>query len=506
MNTALSTDKGAWRKWLSILAALGLVALALPIPRAVQAQSSSPFVGHWWATDPGDGSDIRLAIGGGAGGPFQITWTEDYLSFCNGEAGIVRGTGSLDPTDSNLLSAELRVDCFSTGASLDFAWEWRYHPATDTLSSQDGSGTVIIWRHPGNAGTQPPDLDLRVNYGADDWVESFYEAGHTAWVSVTDANGALVATTELTTEPKSIWDGGTGFTSLDGVWFDPDGNPMEYAPDIQREYWVFGWIDNGASAQVQIGTITGTVDLANDSITGTVYAPWFTGEVSVECLDWGSGPDPYENKDGGSILPDGIDPYSCSWAGEWDIQPDQAVGVAYTGLDGNWVANSFVAQLPYFVAYVPGAVEGYQWPMGNWVDLDINGGEYTASRQSEQRPEFPTGETRVLFELGGAYSLKAGDQVTMTDGTTTKVTVVTDLAVTAIDVAAGTVSGIFDPSYDLRVWLYDIQDDPALVTSGGTWTATFDELPPGALGGATQDEIDQDGDGTSIDFQVPAAP
>lgn len=507
--------------------------------------TQSPFVGHWEAIDV-DGSDIRLTIAGPPDGPFQITWTESYISFCDGEAGIVRGTGTLSESDPLLLEANLHVECFTTGESMDFQTSWTYDPGTDTISSgvttwhrpgrrggkcllppagltgwwpgdgdandiisgrngdfsgdattgsglvdlafslhgngdfvevpdspglnfgpgnftvdlwvnfNDTSGeqvlvekwiqgdgyvngwtltkldnqvlrlamdsgarneadldsgelTIVpgIWYHfaatrqgpevtlflngvpvaqnsdvgasnlnspsslkfghrgnpedtpgsidergfylngridevelfvgtalsedqilaiyqSGSAGKckdnvqPPPALDLRVNYGHD-WVESFYEAGHMAWITVTESDGVTVkATAELFTEPKDFWGGETGFQTQPEDW-------VPAPPDIQPYDWVFGWVDNGASAQVQIGDIGGMIDLEADSIEGTIYAPWFSGEVGVECHPWGA-PEPAEIKFD-TTLPDGNDTYFCSWAEEWDIQTGQDVGV-----------------------------------------------------------------------------------------------------------------------------------------------------------------------------------
>jgi hypothetical protein len=502
MNAKRSTQHKFGRVLPNILSVLAILAIALPVTQVAYAASSSPFVGYWQATDI-DGSDIRLSIGGPPGGPFQITWTESYISFCDGEAGIVRGTGQLNESDPNLLEADLHLECFTTGASMDFLFAWRYHPLTNTLSSRYENGVVTIWYRPGRPQPPPPVLGLRVNYGHD-WVESFYEGGHMAWVTVTESDGVTVkATAELVTEPKDYWGGETGFQSLDSIWFDANGNPMENPPDIQPDDWVFAWADNGASAQVQIGEISGEIDLAADSIQGTINAPWIMYPVQVECLDWGSGGEPFSNKDGGLVLTNGADPYSCSWAGEWNIQPGQTVGVGYFGLDGHWVANAFFVINPTFVAYVPGAIEGYDWPMGNTITIIVNDGEYTAQAISEQRPESPEGSTRVLFELWrNDFSIEAGDQIMMTDGVVRKEVVVTNLAVTDFDLNAGTVSGVYDPAYSLWVWLYDLEGQvPETDTDNGTWVATFTELPLGAWGGATQWDID--GDGTSIDFQVP---
>jgi hypothetical protein len=276
---------------------------------------------------------MDLSIGGRPTGPFQITWRDDYISFCNGEPGIVRGTGWLNEGDSNLLEADVHLECFMTGATLDFHVTFRYHPATNTLSIRYSFGQVTIWHRPGKPPATPPALNLRVNYG-DDWVESFYEAGHTVWIAVTESDGVTVkAMAEVMTQPREEWGGEEGFQARPEDW-DPA------PPDIQAYDWVYGWVDNGASAQVQIGDISGAIDLDADSIGGTIYAPWFDSEVNVECFPWGA-PEPQPDMKFDTAQPDGVEPYSCSWAGDWDIQPGQTVGVGYFGPDGHWVANAF---------------------------------------------------------------------------------------------------------------------------------------------------------------------
>ncbi|HEX6033802.1 MAG TPA: hypothetical protein VFY83_05175 [Anaerolineales bacterium] len=322
----------------TILSIFVILAIAFSVTTVVYAAPKSPFIGKWEAIDV-DGSDMHLTIAGRPTGPFHITWTDKYISFCNGEAGIIRGTGWLNQGDPNLLEADVHLECFTTGDTLDFHVTFRYHPATNTLSIRYDFGAVTIWFRPGKPQVVPPALNLRVNYGHD-WVESFYEAGHTAWVTVADNDGNVKAMAELVTESKDYWGGETGFQTNDSVWFDGEGNPMEYPPDILPHDWAYGWVDNGASAQVQIGDISGMINLEVDSIEGTIYAPWFSDQVEVECHSWGA-PLPDEILKYDWVQPNGEDIYSCSWLGEWDIQPGQDVGVGYFGPDGHWVANAF---------------------------------------------------------------------------------------------------------------------------------------------------------------------
>ena len=284
---------------------VAILAVVLSIGTVVAfAAPTSPFLGRWQTIDPGDGSDIRLVIAGPANGPFQITWTESYFGGCGGGAGIVRGTGRISESDPNILDADLTFRCFNTDISIAFITSWRYHPNTNTLSSMEPDGRVTIWHRSGKPQASTPALNLRINYGHD-WVESFYESGHTVWIFVTESDGVtLKATAELFTAPRDEWGGESGFQTRPEDW---SSAPV----DIQPYDWVYSWVDNGASAAVQIGDMSGSIDLAADSIEGTISAPWFSDEVEVECHSWGA-PLPEEILKYDMTFPNGLDTYSCS--------------------------------------------------------------------------------------------------------------------------------------------------------------------------------------------------
>jgi hypothetical protein len=250
-------------------------------------------------------------------------------------------------------------------------------------------------------------MDLRVNYGHD-WVESFYEAGHNVRITVTESDGVTVkATARVITEPDVFWGVEPGFQTRPEDW-------KPAPPDLQPYDWVYAQVNNGVRAQVQLGDIGGTIDLAADSIQGTVSAPWFADEVLVECHPWGS-PQPAELKFD-TALPDGSDVYACSWAGEWDIQPRQDVGASYYGLDGHWVANAFVRN-PHIVGSVA----------GDWLaTVEFNPGTLTLfiyESPAEDAPLLWQGsreadETRVTqfsYEDHG-QDLVPGNYLVVTDG------------------------------------------------------------------------------------------
>jgi hypothetical protein len=114
-----------------------VLTLVLLFTSVTYAGKTSPFIGQWFAVDVDD-SEIRLTIAGPPSGPFQITWTESYISFCGGETGIIRGQGVL--VESNMMTASLTIVCFTTGESTDFEFTWVYDQGTDTLN-----GDFITW-------------------------------------------------------------------------------------------------------------------------------------------------------------------------------------------------------------------------------------------------------------------------------------------------------------------------------------------------------------------------
>ena len=182
-----------------------------------------------------------------------------------------------------------------------------------------------------------PDLMMSVNYGHD-WVEGNYEPGHTLWLTVTNDVGEVQATVELQTQEIPWWGGGqTGFsTNLEGTTWLPQ------RPDILEDWWVYGRLDNGYTSEVKMGTIEGALDLDADSISGNIWAPWFTETLNGDCGVW---------EDGGPGEGFQVDPnggaYACDFgAMGWDLLPGHDVGVSYQEPDGDRVINVFKEPAP----------------------------------------------------------------------------------------------------------------------------------------------------------------
>ncbi len=491
-----------------VLSAVLVAALMLCVPSLTAAPSEPPFIGAWEARDTRGGS-MTLSITGRAAGPFRVTWKGDVFRQCGDGPGVVHGTGLPSTWKADVLPIQARLECLASHSGLDLPITLRYRPLARTLSVSDSLGQVITWTRPTAPQPAAPPLTVRVNYH-DNWVEGFYESGHAVWVTVTRPDGTTPkASLQASTEPKEYWQGETGFNSLDTLWLDPTHTAMELPPDIQVSDWAFAWADNGASAAVQIGEISGVVDAAKDGVTGTVRAPWLGEPVAVECLDWWSGQQgslkPHPTRAGGFVRPDGTERFSCSWAGEWDIQAAHGIGVGYFDANENWVANAFRSS--YFTVFPePNAVEGWEWPDGAAITATIDSRPACTGRGTAGYSAQSVSATLVWIDFPRGCDVVAGDRVTLTDGTTVLSQTVPQLAITTVDAAAGTVAGIAEDGATVDTWAYDHPNTAMqLKAKDGTWLADFGaagfDLQGGICGRA--ETRDAGGNGTAVDWCVP---
>jgi hypothetical protein len=189
------------------------------------------------------------------------------------------------------------------------------------------------------------ELYITVSYSRN-WVQGDYEAGHTVWLTVTDEFGAIKATVEVETAPFP-W-GGSGFSTSEYEW-DPE------TPDIAPDDWVYARVDNGYGSTVQVGTITGEMDLEDDTVAGNIYADWFEETLDGQCRAWEEGGPSIDF----TVEPDGGSFFCDFGALGWDLQPGNEVAVQYQEPDGDWVMNMF--ETPWMrVNY------GHEWVGGNY--------------------------------------------------------------------------------------------------------------------------------------------
>ncbi len=308
---------------------------------------------------------------------------------------------------------------------------------------------------------------LRVNYDAD-WVESFYEAGHEVSLTVADRDGRVKAATERFTEPQEIWGGQPGFQTWAGDWFPGP-------PDIEPYDRVMAVLDGAETVEVIVGDIRGTVDLAADRIDGTVTAPWAAGEVSVECIPWGAtGPvEPLVDV----VRPDGLDAFSCSWAGAWDIQPRQAVGIGYVDPDGHWVATAFSADSARIIASIDGdwfRMEGFRpGVLRLWI-YDTAAGGVPRLREGASRTDENGTATVGYHDI--RLDLKPGHLLVVFDGESEKRLLLEPFTLSVFDPDSDLMAGTAPAGRSFRVYAGEESFQTPLEVRAdgrGLWTADF---------------------------------
>ncbi len=291
---------------------------------------------------------------------------------------------------------EIGVECYGWGApeGAPDRFDWIIPDGIDTYTCSWDPDTewdvdynqdiAVVYREPeghrvfGVYNEPSFDLYLNVNYDHD-WIEGNYPAGYdvTLWVTTSDKMTEKSRTTITTSEIPWWGDGQTGFsTNMDGVVWNPE------RPDIQPGDWVFGEVtvdETTYYAQVQLGTITGTLDADTDSFTGKVTVPWDPpyDEVAVQCHPWGA-PEGTPSKDA-TVLPDGEHTFTCDWSGEWDVQPGQEIAVLYQDPAGHWVFSvhrAYTDELILSVHYDHDWIESY-YEAGHEIYLQVLDGTLT---------------------------------------------------------------------------------------------------------------------------------
>ncbi len=165
-------------------------------------------------------------------------------------------------------------------------------------------------------------------------------------------------------------------------------------------------------------------------------------------------------------------------------------------------------------------IEGWDWDEGVVVTLEIDdpatpeNPDYTDTRTvgyADWNPE----QTWFQFELWDAYDLKVGDFVTVTDGNITKELLVTNMAITDVDVHTDQVYGVATPDTWIGVWVcgeFDCINRDELADSNGDWMADFSvpgdqnwedqtfDIQPGSW--VDSSEWDEDNDSTMFGITI----
>jgi uncharacterized repeat protein (TIGR01451 family) len=329
-----------------------------------------------------------------------------------------------------------------------------------------------------NVAFQTFDLILKVHSDYD-WIEGNYEPGHTVALTVYQEDHTTVkASTEVSTGPIDEWGGSSGFVTWhEGVNWIPE------QPDIQPGDWIDGVVDvNGPyEAEVQIGWTTGIVDITSESVIGTLDAVWLLpGPVDIICAIWvENGPEAKYD----SIKPDGIEEYSCSWAGEWDVAPGEHVQVSYFDPAQHEIMREFHAPGPE-VSYVgfwlnPGR-DDWMWGSGHTdadVSIEIND-VLMVTTHSDSNGD---------WGIDQPIEINPGDEVTVTAGLGLEPVViqVPDPLVVQADSLTGEVWGQVGGRSEEWVAVHPHwggEEKETTTDTVGHFTVTYEEIPHGARG------------------------
>jgi hypothetical protein len=154
-------------------------------------------------------------------------------------------------------------------------------------------------------------------------------------------------------------------------------------------------------------------------------------------------------------------------------------------------------------------VIGWDWPHGAGVHLTIDdptngeGIDFEQDAMVEPTP-FDPNTWWARLDFAGAYDVKPGDIVVLTDGITTREHVVLPLTVGEIDGETDTVNGTSLAGANIYVHPWDASFDPVVADKSGTWMMNFTDqydLVPGIWGIA--EVFDDANNSTAIDWIVP---
>ena len=390
------------------------------------------------------------------------------------------------------------------------------NPDTDTVSgTADPGSEVHVWIE----GCGDP-CDVRVTADSGTWLVDFpdgtLDPGTWYPAEQEDEDGDRTQVPWLVPNPRftvgithdwicgSEWQPNTSITiTVDGrgpYLADSDGGGDFCTVDL----WMFEDLQGGQLIEVFGGTATKSHTLLDLQVTGY--------DLELDLINGTSNQDLDVCLEVGGY--GGVDCAPMS-GGVWSVDVSSIVDLS-RGMDGIvsqfdedgdstlvdwWVPNPTIEARP-----LDDVIVGWQWTFGTEVHLTIDnptngpGIDYDATKTVELTPWNPN-ETMVSFELWEVgYNLQAFHEVVMTEGFTEKIHVVTPLEVTDMDLGTNTVFGLGAAESQVQLWHMD--EELWVPTAGdGSWSATFNALPPGTWSSAAQ--FDNDGDQTWISWNVP---
>jgi hypothetical protein len=203
-----------------------------------------------------------------------------------------------------------------------------------------------------------------------------------------------------------------------------------------------------------------------------------------------------------------------------DIVPGTSAEALYPDADADHTDVDIYVNQKFVAHTEEERVDGTGWVLSATVTLEINdpatpvSPDYTDIITVTEAP-WDVSRTWFNIDFNGQYDLKAGDVVTVTDGTTTKVHTVTSLQITKVDPATDVISGTAAPNSYVDLQTCGVGGctyRTELADSNGNWAADFSvvgdqsweqtvfDIVPDTTGDSRQ--WDDDVDSTMIQWSV----
>ena len=181
-----------------------------------------------------------------------------------------------------------------------------------------------------------------------------------------------------------------------------------------------------------------------------------------------------------NVTANGLGAWTAIYSPDYDLQPGDNGWAAEYDLDLDQTWYDWNIPSPHVqVRANENRVEGQQWSLASVVNIDVSrAGESIAGIETVGTAPWDPNQT--YFEHNFAsLDIQVGDLVSVTDGSITRTTTVTNLAFTNINLADDIVTGVATPNANVDIWICDGSacDYNRHVTANGTtgiWVANFD--------------------------------
>jgi hypothetical protein len=191
--------------------------------------------------------------------------------------------------------------------------------------------------------------------------------------------------------------------------------------------------------------------------------------------------------------------WDADFTGIFDLVPGEAGRSEVRDEFGNATALDWYIPNPRMVVFPEWEwFDGLDWPDGITIAISV-----------ESKPECATEGISIGYFFNGGFpegcDVATGDNVSFTDGVTTRAHIVRNLAITAVDESEDTVSGVASTGTNVFVWPHATgQQLEVTADENGNWQVDFTDvfdLVPGECG---RSEVrDEAGNATAVDWCVP---